>query len=82
MNEDATSSARKIKLVDNFGMMHKCSREAIVRFHQRNKEKNPNDFFRTKLMLYLPWTNECTDLLGGYRDYISHYQHCQTHNRK
>ena len=74
MNEDATSTSRKIKLVDNFGTMHKRS---IVRFHQPNKEKNPNDFFRTKLMLYLPWRKESTDLLCGYTDYISHYQHCQ-----
>ena len=28
-------------------------------------------------MLYLPWRKESTDLLGGYTDYISHYQHCQ-----
>ena len=28
-------------------------------------------------MLYLPWRKESTDLLDGYTDYISHYQHCQ-----
>ena len=38
-----------------------------------DKEKNPQDFFRMKLMLYLPWRNETSDLLGGYQDYYSHH---------
>ena len=57
--------------------MHKRTREAIIRFHKPNKEKNPQDFFRTKLMLYLPWRNETPDLLGGYQDYYSHYANCE-----
>ena len=77
MNDEDTSTSCKIKLMDNFGVMHKRTREAIIRFHQPNKEKNPTDFFRTKLMLYLPWRNENADLLVGYMDYISHYQNCQ-----
>ena len=74
---DNTSTLHTIKLTNNYGTMHKRSREAIIRFHQPNKDKNCNEFFRTKLMLYLPWRNESTDLLGGHRDYTSHYQHCQ-----
>ena len=74
---DNTSTLHTIKLTNNYGTMHKCSREAIIRFHQPNKDKNCNEFFRTKLMLYLPRRNESTDLLGGHRDYTSHYQHCQ-----
>ena len=43
-------------------------------FHKPNKEKNPQDF---KLMLYLLWRNEASDLLGGHPDYYSHYQSCE-----
>ena len=57
--------------------MHKRNREAIIRFHKPNKEKNPQDFSRMKLMLYLPWRNEASDLLGGYPDYYSHFQSCE-----
>ena len=68
MNDADAVSPQKIKLTDKY------NREAIIRFHKPNKKKNPQDFFRTKLMLYLPWRDEASDLLGGYPDYYSHYQ--------
>ena len=77
MNDADAVSLRKIKLTNNFGTMHKRNREAIIRFHKPNKEKSPQDFFRMKLMLYLPWRNEASDLLGGYPDYYSHFQSCE-----
>jgi len=46
-------------------------------FTNQTGKKSPNEFFRTKLFLYLPWRNESDDLLGRFQDYISHYQHCQ-----
>ena len=74
---NSSISLKKIKLTDNFGTMHKRTREAIIRFHKPNKEKNPQDFFRMKLMLYLPWRNETSYLLGGYQDYYSYYASCE-----
>ena len=43
----AISTSRKIKLVDNFGTMHKRSREAggVVRFHQPIKKRILMTFF-------------------------------------
>ena len=73
INDEDTSTSCKIKLMDNFGVMHKRTREAIIRFHQPNKEKNPNDFFRTKLMSYLPWRNENADLLSPRRVHGLHF---------
>ena len=70
MNDADAVSPQKIKLTDNFGAMHKRNHEAIIRFHKPNKEKT---FFQTKLMLYLPWRDETSDILGGYPDYYSHY---------
>ena len=42
---DNTSTLHTIKLTNNYGTMHKRSREAIIRFHQPNKDKNCNEFF-------------------------------------
>ena len=55
MNDADAVSLRKIKLTNNFGKMHKRNCEAIIRFHKPNKEMNPQDFSRTKVMLYLPY---------------------------
>ena len=35
----------------------------------------PSNWYRAKLMLYFPWYNEDTDLLGGYTTYEEHYHH-------
>ena len=77
MNDNDAVTLHKIKLTHNFGTMHNRSHEAIIRFHKPNKDKNRQDFFGTKLMLYLPWRNENSDILGGYPDYYSRYRSCE-----
>ena len=54
--------------------MYKCKREAIIRFHRFNQEKEPSKVYRSKIMLYVPWRDESSDLLGGYMDFRSHYE--------
>ena len=56
----------KIKLTDGYGTMHKCTHEAVIRFTCFNKDKEPSNYYRSKLMFYYPWHNEDVDLLGNY----------------
>ena len=44
-------------------------REAIIRFHRYNKDAEPTNWYRAKLMLYFPWYDEDRDLLGQYATY-------------
>ena len=46
--------------------MNMRKRQAVIRFRRYNKDAEPNNWYRAKLMLYYPWCNEDTDLLGGY----------------
>ncbi len=48
--------------------------EAVIRFHRFNHEKEACKLYRSKLMLYLPWRDESTDLLDGYMDFRSRYE--------
>ena len=64
----------RIQLKNGLGFMHKRRREAIIRFHRFNCEKEANKLYRSKLMLYLPWRIESTDLLAGYSDFRSYYE--------
>ena len=69
--------SKTIKLTDGFGKMNRRKREAIIRFHKYNKDAEPSNWYRAKLMLYYPWYNEQTDLLGGYQTYEEHYRQVQ-----
>ena len=83
LTEDVTSDAlptaederhdrcESIKLQGSLGHMYKRKREAIIRFHRFNQEKEPSRVYRSKIM-YVPWKDESSDLLGGYRDFRSH----------
>ena len=57
--------------------MRKRKREAVIRFHKYNKDAEPSNWYRAKLMLYFPWYDEQRDLLGGFSSYEEHYQHVQ-----
>ena len=67
------NTGSKIHLTNNFGTMHKRSHEAVIRFHRHNKDKEPSNYYRAKLMLYYPWHNEELDLIGNCATYEEHY---------
>ena len=64
----------RIKLKNGLGYMYKRSKEAVIRFHRFNQEKEASKLYRSKLMLYLPWRDESTDLQDGYMDIRSRYE--------
>ena len=72
--EDQDKSHSRVKLKNNLGSKNKRSREAVIRFHRLNREKEAEKEHRSKLMLYLPWRDERVDLLGRYPDFRSHYE--------
>ena len=45
-------------------------REAVIRFHTYNKDAEPSNWYRAKLMLYYPWYNE-------HQTSEEHYRHVQ-----
>ena len=47
----------------------------MIRFRRYNKDAEPSNWYRAKLMLYYPWYNEQADLIGGYSTYEEHYRH-------
>ena len=50
----------------------------IIRYVKYNKKKDPENFFREQLMLFIPWRNEQKDLLGSFDTYEAHYNFVQT----
>ena len=72
---DSETMSTQIKLTDGFGKMNKRKQEAVIRFRRYNKDAEPSNWYRAKLMLYHPWYDEQADLLCGYSTYEEHYRH-------
>ena len=62
----------KIKLKDGYGTMYRYRREAVIRFTRFNKDKESNNYYCAKLML---WRNEDIDVLVNYETYEERYNH-------
>ena len=45
----------------------------ILRYVNYNIERDPENHYRERLMLFLPWRNEEDDLSGGFQTYEGHY---------
>ena len=50
----------------------------VIRYVRYNKKKDPENYFREKLMLFMPWRNEAKDLLGTFGTYEAHYNSLKT----
>ena len=45
----------RIKLKDGLGIMKKCSQEFILRVKNYKQNMEPEKFYHSRLLLYLPW---------------------------
>ena len=72
---ESDTTSTKITLTDGFGKMSKRRQQAVIRFRKYNKDTEPSNWYRAKLMLYYPWFDEQSDLLGGHPTYEAHYRH-------
>ena len=71
-DDDHTSET--IILQNGMGKMHRRRKEAIIRFHRPSLENEPEKYYRTMLMLYLPWRDEEIDLKGNHETFQEQWQ--------
>ena len=45
----------------------------VIRYVRYNQTKDPEDYNREQLMLFMPWRNEQKDLIGSFGTYRAHY---------
>ena len=66
-----------VVLSKDLGTMKKKVRANVIRFHQRSMTKEPELYFYNKMLLFLPWRNEGTDMLAGYESYCDEHYHSE-----
>ena len=52
----------------------KRQKPKVIRSVRFNKSKDPDNYFREQLMLYVPWRNEATDIIEHYQSYQERYE--------
>ena len=50
----------------------------VIRYVKYNEKKDPENYFREQLMLFVPWRNEQKDLFGSFNTFEAHYKSVQT----
>ena len=65
---------KQIVLKRDLGHMVKRKTEAIIRSHQFSVHQDPEKYYHSQLLLYLPWRDETSDLLQ------TSYEACYTDN--
>lgn len=57
-------AGRVYRLNNNSGFICRRSKPRVIRYYKFNIDREREDYFKTLLMLYHPWTNEAIDLLN------------------
>ena len=71
-NISGMKSGNTIKLKDGLGSMKKRRKEAILRVTSFRVGTEPENYYHSRLLLYLPWRTE-GELLDGHETYQDHY---------
>ena len=58
------NAGKELALKDNKGFIRLRKTAKIIRYRRYQKEKEPANFYREKLMLYVPWRDEDNDLIN------------------
>ena len=72
--EDENSQGQLLLQLRNGTKFIKRSVPRIIRYVNYNRDKDPENYFRERLMLFYPWKNETTDLKGIYNTFQASYR--------
>ncbi|CAF0812519.1 unnamed protein product [Brachionus calyciflorus] len=63
-NNDAlkTNKEKMIKLLNNDGYIKRRNKAKIIRFKRYSEKKDPKNYYRVELMLFVPWYNESKEV--------------------
>ena len=77
--DDDNSQSSDLLCKTKYGTKYKKRKvPRIIRYVKYNKTKDPENYFREQLMLFVPWRNEQKDLLGSFDTFEAHYNSVQT----
>ena len=75
--DDDFSDENTLLTLKNGIVIKRRRKDRIIRYVHYNKKSDPENHYREKLLLFMPWRNENVDVLGGYSCYKDRYESCR-----
>ena len=73
-SDDQKSSTNLLRIKLKNGIVIKQrQKQRVLRYVRYSEKTDPENYYREKLLLFLPWRNEQKDLLKGFKSYKDHY---------
>ncbi|XP_060561861.1 uncharacterized protein LOC132721554 [Ruditapes philippinarum] len=63
-----------VLIMKNGIKIRKRQNQKVIRYVRFNPKSDEHNHFREKLLLFLPWRDETTDLIANYETYKQHYE--------
>ncbi|XP_069139395.1 uncharacterized protein [Argopecten irradians] len=79
-NEDDTFEEKNFEQEDvlvhlkNGIKIRRRKNKRVIRYVGYSKKTNSEQYFRKRILLFLPWRNERTDIINGYTTFEQHYR--------
>ena len=71
---DDNSDERPLLELPNGIVIKKRKVPRVIRYVNYNVKRDPQNYYREMLMLFLPWRNKEKDLYGGFKTFMEHYK--------
>ncbi|WAR30905.1 PIF1-like protein [Mya arenaria] len=72
--DSTTQPTRETIVLKGLGTMKRRMSPAVIRYHQCSQSKDLQLFCYNRMLLFMPWSDETEDLLGGFGTYSEHYE--------
>nr|XP_022311170.1 splicing regulatory glutamine/lysine-rich protein 1-like [Crassostrea virginica] len=73
-DQDTFSDNDTVVHLKNGIKIRRRKNKRVIRYVGYSQKTNSEEYYRERLLLYLPWRNENSDLLGGFQTYEQHYR--------
>ena len=73
-DQDTFSDNDTVVHLKNGIKIRRRKNKRVIRYVGYSQKTNSEEYYRERLLLYLPWRNENSDLLGGFHTYEQHYR--------
>ena len=72
--QEVFSDEQTVVILKNGIKIRRPQSHKVILYVRYNSKSDEENYFREKILLFLPWRNEATDLFGCYKTYKQHYE--------
>ena len=82
ISQEDQKKSHELTLKNGLGKMRQRQRRAVLRIHRTNRERNPENFFYQRVLMFHPWRNEEEFKDDPQTHYIDHQEAIEENAKK